>query len=167
MSMSPDQIVAQPTDPIAILNGLFDRYETWAKYAYEAAINTALDTEDDPDPGLQDEERDRWLVDRVWCIALSKALDFFEALEVDQRLRDAAPALRDALERNAEINAAMTAWLDNEDLHCSANAPDSGGKNECDHCIVRGMIGAAEEAIVLAESALLAAATPDTTEGQP
>lgn len=74
-----------PTRPSAltVLTSLFERDTQEARYAYERAINTGLDTEDDPNPDLQDEDRDRWLFERAWCIALGHAIDALAASRPD------------------------------------------------------------------------------------
>lgn len=54
---------------------LYDRYDNDANATYERVFNSILDTEDDPNPAIADDERDRWLVERTWLSAISTVLD--------------------------------------------------------------------------------------------
>ncbi len=55
---------------------LYDRYDNNANATYERVFNSILDTEEDPNPSMADDERDRWLIERTWLSTLSTVLDF-------------------------------------------------------------------------------------------
>lgn len=55
---------------------LYDRYDNRAAETYERVFNSILDTEEDPNPAIADDERDRWLIERTWLSTLSAVLGF-------------------------------------------------------------------------------------------
>lgn len=46
--------------------------------AFERVMNSILDNESDPNPGVADDDRDRWLVCRAWEGALTTVLDLMD-----------------------------------------------------------------------------------------
>lgn len=58
---------------------LYDRYDNGAAQTYERVFNSILDTEEDPNPGIADDERDRWLVEQTWLATISTMLDLMPA----------------------------------------------------------------------------------------